>query len=159
MPWEGANWWRRKGLPVRAPTKLSAQAHNLFEPIWYHLHLSQPFFMIGQHFPLGISRVNSTNEQKPTLFAANKANILQIFDCWPVWLTTKPFPGTFISGEKGRLFFPIHWTTIVFKFGIYNPANLTQRKKYVQQNFGNNGNDRFNGFILTSSSCQNWRCL
>jgi hypothetical protein len=37
------------------------------------------------------------------------ANPLDLFDIGKgLWLTTKPFPGTFSFGEKGRLFFPVH---------------------------------------------------
>lgn len=45
------------------------------------------------------------NGPEPTLFAADQRQILRISDDFPVRLTTKSFPGTFGSYEKGRLFF------------------------------------------------------
>lgn len=53
----------------------------------------------------GVFCVKSKKWARTNPFAADQRQILRISDDFPVRLTTKPFPGTFGSYEKGRLFF------------------------------------------------------
>ena len=62
----------------------------------------------SQYFLLGVFRVNSKKEAKTNTFCSRLGKNSENFCYLPVWLTTKPFPGTFRSGEKGPLFFLLH---------------------------------------------------
>jgi hypothetical protein len=52
---------------------------------------------------------------------ADQRQILRILDDIPVRLTTKPFPGTFGSYEKGRLFFLNTFAAVLLAIAWQNP--------------------------------------